>query len=89
MLRSVAIAALVIALPASALADELCEVQDGATKISEDRVKEIAASAGYADIRSVGEEDGCFEAKGMNRDGKKVEVYVHPVHGDIVKIKLE
>jgi len=30
-----------------------------------------------------------MEAKGMSRDGKKVEVYVHPVSGDIVKVKLE
>jgi len=89
MLRSITIVAFAIMLPAAASADELCEVQDGAPQISEDKVKEIAASAGYTDIRSVGEEDGCLEAKGMNRDGKKVEVYVHPVYGDIVKIKLE
>jgi len=89
MFRAIAIGALFVAFPLVAAADELCEVAEGASLISEDKVREIAAAAGYEDIRKVEEEDGCLEAKGMNRDGKKVEVYVHPVSGDIVKVKLE
>jgi len=89
MIRSIVVATLVVALPLAAVADELCEVADGASLISEEKVREIAAAAGYADIRKVEAEDGCMEAKGMSRDGKKVEVYVHPVSGDIVKVKLE
>jgi len=89
MLRMVAVAALAVMFPLAASADELCEVADGSTLISEEKVRQIAAAAGYSDIRKVEAEDGCLEAKGMNRDGKKVEIYVHPVSGDVVKIKLE
>jgi hypothetical protein len=89
MRRTIAVAAIAVAFPLTAMAEELCEVASGSALISEDKVREIAAAAGYSDIRKVEEEDGCLEAKGMSRDGKKVEVYVHPVSGDIVKIKLE
>lgn len=90
MLRIFLGMALALSFAGVASADEiLCEVAEGSAMISEEKVREIAAAAGYSDIRKVEAEDGCLEAKGMNRDGKKVELYVHPVSGDIVKIKLE
>lgn len=48
-------------------------------------VQKLLVSQGY-DIRSVKKEDSCLEAKGF-KDGKKMEVYVDPVSGKIVKIK--
>jgi hypothetical protein len=38
-------------------------------------------------VKKLGEEDGCVEMKGFDKDQKRVEVYIHPVSGEIVKIK--
>lgn len=43
------------------------------------------SAAGYTQVRSLGHEDGCVEAKGLDKDGKRFEVYLHPATGEIVK----
>jgi hypothetical protein len=42
---------------------------------------------GFQKIRKIDMEHGCFEAKGFDQDGNRVEVYVEPATGEIVKIK--
>jgi len=42
---------------------------------------------GYTEIRSFGTEDGCVEAKGTDKAGKRFELYLHPVTGAIVDQK--
>ena len=42
---------------------------------------------GYQKIRRLDMEHGCYEAKGFGKDGKRVEIYVEPATGQIVKIK--
>jgi hypothetical protein len=51
--------------------------------------KAVAVKAGYADIAKMDEEGGCYEAKGLNADGSKFEVYIHPTTLEIVKVKKE
>lgn len=34
-------------------------------------------------------DDNCYEIYGRNADGQRVEVYYHPVTGDVVKEKVE
>lgn len=52
--------------------------------LPEDRIRGKLAEAGYTQVRSLGREDGCVEAKGLDKDGKRFEVYVHPATGEIV-----
>jgi hypothetical protein len=85
---SVLTAAACIALfTTSAMAEELCK--DIKEKKTVEEAKAAAVKAGYADITKMDEEDGCFEAKGMNADGSKFEVYIHPTTLEIVKVKKE
>lgn len=73
-------------LPLAAAAGDLCEVKKGEATITEEQARQKMAEAGYTDIVKVEMEHGCLEGKGT-KDGKKVEVYVHPVTGAIVKVK--
>lgn len=52
--------------------------------LSEAELRSKLEAAGYAQVRSLGHEDGCVEAKGM-KDGKRFEVYLHPTTGEIVR----
>ena len=70
---------------AGAEAADLCKAQDGQRRSNEE-IKTMLEKQGY-EVRSVGEEDGCVEAKGLDKDKNRVEVYVHPVTGEIVKVK--
>lgn len=65
---------------------QLCAVKDAsAKKVSEEKVRQTLASHGYTDVRGLGMEDGCIEAKGFDKNGKRFEVYLHPMTGEIVK----
>jgi hypothetical protein len=79
---------LIIGLSASfAQAEVLCK--DVTAKKPVEEAKAAAVKAGYADITKMDEEDGCYEAKGLNADGSKFEVYIHPTTLEIVKVKKE
>ena len=54
--------------------------------LSEAQIQAKAEALGYT-VRSVGEDDGCLEVKGMDAAGAKVEVYFDPVTAEIVKTK--
>ncbi len=53
-----------------------------------DAARQIAVEQGY-DVRRIKREDGCYEVYAISRDGAKVELYMHPTSGDIVKIKTK
>jgi hypothetical protein len=88
-MKSVVIACgiLVAAFAGAASAEELCA--NVTEKKPVDEAKAVAVKAGYADITKMDEEDGCYEAKGLNADGSKFEVYIHPTTLEIVKVKKE
>jgi hypothetical protein len=52
--------------------------------LSEAELRSKLEAAGYPQVRSVGHEDGCIEAKGIDKNGKRFEVYLHPSTGEIV-----
>lgn len=83
---------LLIALAATVLASSpvLAEQQwckPGTTPAkAESELVSMLKEKGY-DVRATGMEHGCFEAKAIGPDGKRVEVYVDPTTGEIVREK--
>ena len=55
--------------------------------LAADAIKSKAQGMGY-EVRRLGQEDGCYEVKGM-KDGKRVEAYFDPITGEVVKVKGE
>jgi hypothetical protein len=68
---------------------QLCAAKAGVTpvKLDDAKIKEILSERGYTQIKGLGEEEGCVEAKGLDKDGKRFEVYLHPHTGDIVRVR--
>jgi hypothetical protein len=53
--------------------------------MSEADITAKAVEMGY-EISNVKEEDGCYELY-ARKDGKKMEVFMNPVTGEVVKVK--
>ncbi|MFA5119730.1 PepSY domain-containing protein [Zavarzinia sp.] len=68
----------------SVSAADLCS--GSGTQKPEAEVRATIEGRGYQ-IRSLGSLDGCYEIKGTDSDGKKVELYVNPWTGEVVKTK--
>lgn len=68
---------------------QLCAAKAGVTAVRLDdaKIKEILSERGFTQVRGLGEEDGCVEAKGLDKDGKRFEVYLHPHTGEIVRVR--
>jgi hypothetical protein len=77
----------VLAIATPAMSEDLCK--DVTTRKPVEDAKAAAVAAGYTDITKMDEEHGCYEAKGLNADGSKFEVYIHPTSLEIVKVKKE
>jgi hypothetical protein len=54
-----------------------------------EEAKAVAVKVGFTDVTKMDEEGGCYEAKGLNANGSKFEVYIHPTTLQIVKVKIE
>ncbi len=65
--------------------DESCGNTSGEW-MSKDAVKAKTAEQGY-EVRRIKREDGCYEAYAITKDGARVELYINPVTGVIVKTK--
>lgn len=77
MKRVLAILAFVAALPAgAALADDDCFVPLADWQ-PRDAVARLAEENGWI-VRRIKVDDGCYEIKGTDRDGRRIEVTVHP-----------
>lgn len=72
------------ALPA--FADDDCPSAPRDQWLQPEQITAKAEEMGYT-VRSVGEDDGCLEVKGLDKTGAKVEVYFDPVSGAVVKTK--
>jgi hypothetical protein len=80
---------LALASAAPALAEQetaSCGNAPRAQWLSEDAIKAKGVELGY-DVRSVKSEDGCYELKAIDKANVKVELYLHPVTGEVVKLK--
>ena len=76
---------LAFASPAMAGDDASCGNTSGEW-MSRDAVKSVMADKGY-DVRRVKREDSCYEIYAIDKTGARVEVYLNPVSGEIVRIK--
>ncbi|MCB1754878.1 MAG: PepSY domain-containing protein [Gammaproteobacteria bacterium] len=68
--------------------DRLCGKTPDSEWMSKDEVKAKAAEMGY-DVRKIKVEDGCYEVYAKDAQGKKVELFMHPVSAEVVKTEVE
>ena len=78
--------AITCALAGPAAAEDLCHAPDRSQWIGEDEVAQILQDADYEGSFILVVEDGCLEAK-FAQDHRKLEVYIDPVSGAIVRVK--
>jgi hypothetical protein len=83
-----ALATGMFATPALASDDDYCGKAPLDQWMSETALKEKATGMGY-EVRSVKIEDGCYEAYAIDAKGVRMEIYFHPVTGDVVKSKID
>ena len=67
-------------------ASENCAAGPRERWLPQDQIKAKAEEMGYT-VRSVKQEDGCFEVKAIDKAGAKVEIYVDPISGAVVRQK--
>ena len=82
--RNTAIALVLLGAAAPALATE-CTSEPMEKWMKPEQVEKLLTEQGY-EVRKVKVEDSCLEAY-ATKDGKRMEVYLDPVSGKIVKIK--
>ena len=86
-LLGLAATGIALALAAGPAAADLCKGGPKDKWLAADTIKSKAQCMGY-EVRRLGQEDGCYEVKGM-KDGKRVEAYFDPITGEVVKVKGE
>jgi len=74
-----------ITFPAHATGLFECEPTERAAWLTEDQVSEKLSADGWQ-VRRMKEDGGCWEVYGTTPEGLRVEVYVHPVSGDVLLI---
>lgn len=52
--------------------------------LPEATIKTKVAELGY-EVRKIKTEKGCYEVKATDKNGAKIELYVHPATGEVVK----
>lgn len=87
ILATTTLLALGAAMPAFATGDDHCGNADTSTWMSVDALKLKATEMGY-DVKKVEIDDGCFEIYAI-KDGKRVEAYLNPVSGEVVRVKSD
>ncbi|MBX6322498.1 MAG: PepSY domain-containing protein [Rhodospirillaceae bacterium] len=75
-----------VGLPALAGEDLACGDAPRSQWLSQDAVKAKLVEQKY-DVRRLKVEDGCYEAHAIGPDGARVEVYLNPVSGEVVRKK--
>jgi hypothetical protein len=78
------IAAIVAAVSISALASEDCTKEPKGKWLAEKDVKARFESQGYK-VKHIKSEDSCYEVYAESKDGKKVELLVDPLSGNLTK----
>ena len=80
---------LTLAISGTALAGPKCTEGRTADWINADEMQQRIVDMGYK-IKKFKESRGhCYEIYGWNQAGQKVEVYFHPVTGNIMKQEIE
>ncbi len=82
----IAVTALALSTAAAASAEEQYCNGKG-EPMAADKVMQKLETMGYQKIKKLDMEHGCYEAKGFDKDGNRVEVYLEPATGEVVKVK--
>ncbi|MCP5150302.1 MAG: PepSY domain-containing protein [Ectothiorhodospiraceae bacterium] len=82
------LASLVAALPAAASDDARCGDAPRSQWMSEDALKARLVEQGY-EVRNIKVEDGCYEAYAKDASGARLEMYINPTTGEVVRTKKE
>ena len=80
--------ALAAAAPARAEEDQSCGAAPKAEWLTEEAIRAKGVALGY-EVRRVKVEDGCYELYGVDKNGARAEIYLHPVTGEIVDRKSD
>lgn len=75
------------ALAQTATADSSTRVQ--ADWLTIPQLYERLEAAGYRAIDEIEREDDAYEVKATDRDGRRVEIYVDPVTGEVLKTEVK
>ncbi len=67
-------------------ADEDCPYHPQSQWMSQDAMTAKAKTLGY-DVRGVKADDGCYQVKGYDKDGNRVQAYFDPVSGELLKLQ--
>ena len=93
LFASAALLAAAAAMPAFASDNDMdntssCQEVAKSDWMSQDAAKAKAAEMGLT-VKKLKVEDGCYEIYAIDKDGKRVEAYMHPGTGKIVKSKTD
>ncbi|MBI1906602.1 MAG: PepSY domain-containing protein [Rhodocyclales bacterium] len=78
-----------IAAPVLAQATNTSASATSAVELSVKQIVERVEAAGYRDIKEVEREDDRYEVKATSADGRRAELYLDPVSGEINKTKFK
>ena len=78
----------VLAASTAALADEKCPEVAREQWLRAEEVQARLEAKGV-EVKRVKREGSCYEVKGRDREGRKLELYVSPADGSIVKEKVK
>lgn len=56
--------------------------------MSIEQISAKLSAEGY-DVRKVEDDDGVYEVKALNAKGERIEAYVHPVTGEVLKSEID
>ncbi len=75
-----------ITVPALASDDDYCGANDRNQWMTKQAVESKLAEQGYQ-VDRVKIDDGCYEAYARRDEGRKLELKIHPVSGEVVEIE--
>lgn len=88
MNKTLTILALLLVLPiGSALADEDCFAPMAEWQ-PRDAVQRLAKASGWT-VRRIKIDDGCYEIDGLDAEGRRIEVKIHPATLQVLEIEYQ
>jgi len=84
-MRRSAIAVVLLLVAGPAIAGPTCTTEPKANWISETAMKAKIAQAGYSYRVFKVTTGNCYEIYGRDKAGKRIEVYFHPINGNVVE----
>ena len=84
-MRQIIVVLALIAMCSAAMASPQCTSESKEKWISESEMKSKVVSLGYQVKVFKVTKGNCYELYGLDRAGKRIEVYFHPITGKIVE----